>query len=647
MLWQLDPRLAASDINQLVDLDTFFDPLLRRDGSNGMLSALDMGGNKVFNLATPTLNTDAATKEYVDEQIVGLATQQDVEDAVSGLATESYVTSSIANLADQSYVSSEISAATAGLASETYVDSAVSTAVTGLATEAFATQAAADSIVGLASESYVDAGLASIEDVATAAQTARVGAEAARDAAFVAADVFEDTAAGLAATSEGDQFLVVSDDGMTIYRYRHDAGPEAALVAEYPSKTGVESKIRRTGSRDVFCVRDADGKVALRVSRHGKFFALGRNVLAQLDTAMSSASKIIASGRQMAGGIVFRDVNGKAPVVITRAGRLRVLGRDILREIDAVGGAGTIGRVSEIERSITPSKNLLVIGDSLSAYSGSWARTLIDSGAPLVDKSRTVTNLAVGGQNSSQQAGRLGALPFLLTFEDNKILASGSSVVTASQMLHPDGATLYSVWPISDQGTGPTWRARVAGVIGTFSSSSFTGGVPDDLVFTPDAGQLESDLDVDVGVPAVSAWAASHEFDTLLIAVGRNDFEAVDTVKRNWLSIRDWQRTLNKRVVIVTPPNRANEGAASGPEKYAAIVDLERFAQQHFGDCAVISRQILMRHGDGSSGDSAAIADGRVPPSLTTDGLHWTTGAGGGHEIIRAAVSEILNRKGY
>lgn len=178
MLWQLDPRLAASDINQLIDLDTFFDPLLRRDGSNGMLSALDMGGNKVFNLATPTLNTDAATKEYVDEQIVGLATQQDVEDAVSGLATESYVNSSIANLADKSYVSSEISTATSGLASETYVDSAVSTAVTGLATETFATQAAADSIVGLASESYVAAqvaGLASESYVDTEIGDALVG----------------------------------------------------------------------------------------------------------------------------------------------------------------------------------------------------------------------------------------------------------------------------------------------------------------------------------------------------------------------------------------------------------------------------------------------------------------------------------------
>lgn len=178
MLWQLDPNLVASDLNQLMDLGIFFSPLLRRDGSNGMLSALDMGGNKVFNLATPELNTDAATKGYVDEQISEFATHQDVEDAVSGLATESYVNSSIANLADKSYVSSEISAATAGLASETYVDSAVSTAVTGLATEAFATQAAADSVVGLASEAYVTAqvtGLASESYVDSAVSTATTG----------------------------------------------------------------------------------------------------------------------------------------------------------------------------------------------------------------------------------------------------------------------------------------------------------------------------------------------------------------------------------------------------------------------------------------------------------------------------------------
>ena len=181
ILWQLDPELVAEDINQLKDLDALFAPLLRRDGSNAMTSALDLGGNKVFNVADPTLAQDAATKAYVDAQVTGFATTQDVSNAVAGLASEAYVTSAIVNLVDQAYVSAEIGAAIAGLASETFVTdavtglaseafvtSAVATAVTGLATEVFATNAAASAVAGLASVAYVDAqvlGLASEEYV--------------------------------------------------------------------------------------------------------------------------------------------------------------------------------------------------------------------------------------------------------------------------------------------------------------------------------------------------------------------------------------------------------------------------------------------------------------------------------------------------
>lgn len=57
-------------------------------------------------------------------------------------------------------------------------------------------------------------------------------AETARDAAFVNADVYDDTTAGLAGTSDGDQFQVV--DGDEIIRYENDGGA-AVEVARYPS----------------------------------------------------------------------------------------------------------------------------------------------------------------------------------------------------------------------------------------------------------------------------------------------------------------------------------------------------------------------------------------------------------------------------
>ena len=63
------------------------------------------------------------------------------------------------------------------------------------------------------------------------AEIAKTAAETARDAAFINADVYADTAAGLAATSVGDQFQIVS--GSQIIRYRHDAGPVAVEVVRF------------------------------------------------------------------------------------------------------------------------------------------------------------------------------------------------------------------------------------------------------------------------------------------------------------------------------------------------------------------------------------------------------------------------------
>lgn len=70
---------------------------------------------------------------------------------------------------------------------------------------------------------------------AESAQASRILAEAARDAATVNANVYVDVATGLAAVSDGVQFQVVSADGLTIQRYRRDAGPVAALVATIPT----------------------------------------------------------------------------------------------------------------------------------------------------------------------------------------------------------------------------------------------------------------------------------------------------------------------------------------------------------------------------------------------------------------------------
>ena len=77
------------------------------------------------------------------------------------------------------------------------------------------------------------------EAAETGAQMAQGLAEAARDAATVNAEVYADTAAGLSATTDGEQFQVAEGDDLV--RYRNDNGA-AVEVARYPSALAVENE---------------------------------------------------------------------------------------------------------------------------------------------------------------------------------------------------------------------------------------------------------------------------------------------------------------------------------------------------------------------------------------------------------------------
>lgn len=71
---------------------------------------------------------------------------------------------------------------------------------------------------------------------ANAANLYAAQASSAKDTAFINANVYETTTAGLAATTNGQQFQVISSDPTIINRYRNDSGV-ATLVATYPSAT--------------------------------------------------------------------------------------------------------------------------------------------------------------------------------------------------------------------------------------------------------------------------------------------------------------------------------------------------------------------------------------------------------------------------
>ena len=55
------------EIAKISNVDT--SSYLKIEGSRAMAGDLDMGGNKITNLKTPTADTDAASKRYIDETL--------------------------------------------------------------------------------------------------------------------------------------------------------------------------------------------------------------------------------------------------------------------------------------------------------------------------------------------------------------------------------------------------------------------------------------------------------------------------------------------------------------------------------------------------------------------------------------------------
>lgn len=140
-------------------------------------------------------------------------------------------------------------------------------------------------------------------------------AEAAASSSTINANVFDDTAAGLAATAEGDHFQVLSGDGTEFIRYRHDAGPVATEVGRYPSAFSVgelqEQAAKLVGAENdygipaateaVFRIVGGNGRVIFEVLRGGVIDPLMRRVRAESGWQIYEAEAISADSLRIVG----------------------------------------------------------------------------------------------------------------------------------------------------------------------------------------------------------------------------------------------------------------------------------------------------------------------------------------------------------
>jgi hypothetical protein len=259
---------------------------------------------------------------------------------------------------------------------------------------------------------YEDAatGVPAIDASISAAESAEQ-AETARDAAFINADVYASTAAGLSATTVGAQFQVVLGD--EIIRYRHDSGPVAVEVARYPGVTG---KIGQLTNLEVPGIA-------------------GVGVAFRWEDAGNVAMWLGSDGALRVPGIVAETINGNP----SGNGR-QTNGARLVTQINYVCGYGqSLGEGSTPEVAITTVQEYDLVGFP--------AR----DPAPVGWLPLTVANTQFGTRGESPIYGTLGHIKKLIQYQhgleytqDDYLLIGGNCAVSGQTIADlSKGGTYY------------------------------------------------------------------------------------------------------------------------------------------------------------------------------------------------------------
>jgi len=159
-----------------------------------------------------------------------------------------------------------------------------------------ATNRVGDQVYTMAGLESLATGVPAVE-ASLAAQAAQAQAEAARDAAYVNADLYSTTALGLAGTAEGEQFQVPSADGLSVQRYRHDAGPVATPVGPaLPSAASAKIGWPTVISFNRRLIYDPSGYLG-----GGNAVYVSRNIYIQRGTSVINRSNLMTESSELPG----------------------------------------------------------------------------------------------------------------------------------------------------------------------------------------------------------------------------------------------------------------------------------------------------------------------------------------------------------
>lgn len=456
--------------------------------------------------------------------------------------------------------------------------------------------------------------------------------------------------------SVGEYFSVPQVTSTFIDFYRVDAGPVAVKVNSFPAKAYFDAifpdgfnfrsgytaaLVDSVGKMWLSAAINGDvgvgGPSGLLVSNNinprsgyilalsGLLNALAIGFKADGTTVFSNRTELVAGiGARSGYAIALLDALNRIGFAVTKDGQAMLEGRYPMREIDVLKSANAENKF------IKPLRDLVFIGDSLTAGAGGQTTWREQLPAMLTGDARASTNYAIGGQTSSQIAARMGGIYTFLTITSNTIPASGPVAVTARTI-----ALLTNQGDQSITGT-------LYGVAGTLAragddSYSFTRTTAGSTVYVPPETPFVPDV-----------LLGDAPFATTFIFIGRNDILEPETVKVNIRRMVEWLKSQDRHFIVLTPTNGGPTDASTpsgegvGSTVYNNCVNIERWAEDAYGELAFNVRKYSLQFGNGSTGDNLDISNGVVPRSLRIDFVHYTTAF---NTQIATKVAEIINRK--
>ncbi|CAE6692593.1 SGNH/GDSL hydrolase family protein [Paraburkholderia nemoris] len=440
-----------------------------------------------------------------------------------------------------------------------------------------------------------------------------------------------------------------SGDASAVATPNGSARTNPRLTAEMSALQAAPSNVMLTQGRSNYAWpwTDSQNRVAGGLDLSGNLWSKGLNVtsiIASINTA-GMANLVAAAGLTSVvsltstygrSGYAWAVIGsgGRVPLGLDFAGNLISKGTNLNARIAALEN-GTINN-AVYNKALFGNKSITCFGDSLTAgaggTTGGWPAIL---GTLLT---RSVTKVAVGGQNAMQIGSRQGGVPILLTVANNTIPASGGVAVTA-----------YSVTPITSQGPG-TIHGTLFGVPGTLSATFNGDGSISAYAFTRDAAG--SAVQIDAGT-AFLIDLNDHDSDIAIYWYGRNDYptgvsdfvSAGNNIRNALAASIAIQKPAQKRFVIIGVTNGDRTNEHKGETIYNAIVQTNRDLRALYPRNFIDVRTLLVRAYDPSQAQDVIDFGNDVPPSsLRSDPIHLNDA---GYRIVAQAVANLINQNGW